>query len=120
MTDKVSSRLRLQTEVDPRRDHIRGNWAGDAVIVVVSYQDFLCPYCRRLRQVLRRVRGTLGDRLVYVFRHFPNERANPGAELAARATEATAHQGRFFEMHDRIFDRPLPIGNEELFDIART
>jgi NhaA family Na+:H+ antiporter len=118
--DELSSaRLRLQSEVDPNRDHVRGPWTDDA-IVVVGYQDFLCPYCRRLRQVFRRLRETLGDRLVYVFRHFPNERANPGAELAARAAEAAARQGRFFEMHDAIFDRPLPIGKSELVDIARS
>ena len=85
---------------------------------LVGYQDFLCPYCRRLRPVMRRLREVLGDRLVYVFRHFPNEHANPGANLASRASEAGALQGRFFEMHDAIFDRPLPIGRGELLELA--
>src|SRR5262249_19775149 len=111
-------KLRLHREVDPDRDHIRGAMPADAV-VVVAYQDFLCPYCRRLRQVFRRLREALGDRLVYVFRHFPNERANPGAELASRATEAAARQGHFFEMHDAIFDRKPPIGRPELIEMAR-
>src|SRR5215510_15805706 len=111
-------KLRLHREVDPDRDYIRGAIAADAE-VVVAYQDFLCPYCRRLRQVFRRLREAFGDRLVYVFRHFPNERANPGAELAARASEAAARQGRFFEMHDKIFDRTLPIGKAELIEMAR-
>lgn len=88
-------------------------------MVVVGYEDFLCPYCRRLRQVMRRLRESLGDRLIYVYREFPNERANPGAELAARAAEAAALQGRFFEMHDRIFDGNLPIRRPELLDFAR-
>jgi NhaA family Na+:H+ antiporter len=104
--------------VDPNRDHVRGIWTDDAV-VVVGYQDFLCPYCRRLRQEFRRLQNALGNRLVYVFRHFPNERANPGAELAARASEAAAKQGRFFEMHDAVFDRELPIGKTELVELAR-
>jgi NhaA family Na+:H+ antiporter len=117
--DEISSaKVRLQSQIDPNRDHIRGKWTDDAV-VVVAYQDFLCPYCRRLRQVFRRLRDVLGDRLVYVFRHFPNERANPGAELAAGAAEAAALQGRFFEMHDAIFDRAPPIGREQLVDMAR-
>jgi NhaA family Na+:H+ antiporter len=111
-------KLRLQQEVNPERDHIRGEATADAVIVV-GYQDFLCPYCRRLRQVFRRLRDALGDRLVYVYRHFPNERANPGATLAAQAAEAAARQGRFFEMHDAIFDRELPIGRAELTEMAR-
>ena len=62
-------------------------------MVVVAYEDFLCPFCRRLWKVYQRLRRTLGDRLVYVFRHFPNEHAHPGAELAARASEAAARQG---------------------------
>jgi NhaA family Na+:H+ antiporter len=86
---------------------------------MVGYQDFLCPYCRRLRSVFRSLRETLGDRLVYVYRQFPNERANPGAELAARASEAAALQGKFFEMHDGIFDHEPPIGRQQLVEIAR-
>jgi NhaA family Na+:H+ antiporter len=109
--------LRLLRDVDPGRDHIRGALSDDAV-TVVGYQDFLCPYCRRVRPIFARLRGTLGDRLVYVYRHLPNERANPGAELAARAAEAAAAQGKFFEMHDAIFDHKLPVGRAELIEIA--
>jgi Na+:H+ antiporter, NhaA family len=117
--DRTSrGRLRLLHPVDPERDHMRAVPTEDAV-VVVAYQDFFCPYCRRLRQVFARLRGALGDRLVYVFRHFPNERAHPGAELAARAAEAAARQGRFHDMHDRLYDREPPIGEQELFDLAR-
>src|SRR5262249_23241682 len=103
---------------DSHRVHIRGSWP-DRAVVVVGYQDFLCPYCRRLRQVFRRLYEALGDRLVYVFRHFPNERAHPGAELAARAAEAAARQGRFFEMHDGLFEREPPLSEPDLIDVAR-
>ena len=113
-----SAALRLRRPVDPGRDHLRGVPSGDAV-VVVGYEDFLCPYCRRLRPVIARLRSALGDRLVYVFRHFPNERAHPGAELAARASEAAARQGRFFEMHDALFDRAPPIAEADLLELAR-
>jgi NhaA family Na+:H+ antiporter len=113
-----SGSLRLLRAVDPRRDHLRGAPAGGGV-EVVSYMDFLCPYCRRLRQVMNRLRQSVGDRVVYVFRYFPNERANPGAELAARAAEAAGRQGRFFEMHDRLFEREPPIGDADLRELAR-
>src|SRR5262249_44541095 len=69
--------------------------------------------------IFRRLRDSLEDRLVYVYRFFPIERANPGAELAAHAAEAAGRQGRFFEMHDRIFDRELPIGRADLLALAR-
>jgi NhaA family Na+:H+ antiporter len=110
--------LRLREGVDPARDHVRGVPGPDSLLVV-GYQDFLCPYCRRLRPVIRRLRDDLGERFVYVFRHFPIERANPGAELAAQAAEAAARQGKFFEMHDQLFDRELPIGRDELIASAR-
>jgi NhaA family Na+:H+ antiporter len=112
------SALRLRRAVDPARDHLRGAPSDDAV-VVVGYEDFLCPYCRRLQRVYKRLRQSLGDRLVYVFRHFPNERAHPGATLAARAAEAAARQGRFFEMRDQLFEREPPISADDLVQLAR-
>src|SRR4029077_1260666 len=60
-----------------------------------------------------------GAPLLSVYRPFPIERAHPGAELAARAAEAAGRQGKYFEMHDRIFDRELPIGRPELIGSAR-
>ena len=83
--DEISHLLR---PVDLARDHIRGGNAPAGVITLVVYSDYLCPYCRRLRIVIARLRKTLGGRLAYVFRHFPNERAHPGAEFMARAAEA--------------------------------
>jgi NhaA family Na+:H+ antiporter len=115
---EIDETIRLLRPIDPRRDHVRGVPTEDA-IVVVGYQDFLCPYCRRLRQNYERLRQALGERLVYAFRHFPNERAHPGALLAARAAEAAARQDRFFEMHDRLFDRDPPFGTPELVAAAR-
>jgi Na+:H+ antiporter, NhaA family len=110
--------VRLLREVDPSRDHVRGNPDADDAVTVVAYGDFLCPYCRRLLPVLARLREALGDRLVYVFRHFPNERAHPGAELVARAAEAAAKQGRFWEMHDRIYGHEPPVTDRMLLEFA--
>ena len=84
----------LQRAVDPSRDHVRGGGVPDTV-KVVTYADLLCPYCQRLRQVLLRLREALGARLIYVFRHFPNEKVHPGSVRVARAVEAAANQGRF-------------------------
>jgi NhaA family Na+:H+ antiporter len=118
VANDAATPLRLRTEVDPARDHIRGKPQEDTV-VVVGYQDFLCPYCRRLRPVFRKLRDQLGDRFEYVYRYFPIERAHPGAELVARAAEAAGRQGKFYEMHDWIFDHELPIGRRELIEGAR-
>jgi NhaA family Na+:H+ antiporter len=106
--------------VDRRHDHVRGGPASRGSVTAVLYGDYLCPYCRRLRPVLDRLRKTLGDRLAYVYRHFPNERAHPGAELAAMAAEAAGRQGKFWEMHDALYEHERPVGEEVLIDLARS
>ena len=110
--------LRLLRPIDPRRDHIRGDYGAAGRVDVVMYGDYLCPYCRRLGAVLLRLRHALGERLVYVFRHFPNERAHPGAELMAIGAEAAGRQARFWEMHDALYRHDPPLNRRILLDIA--
>src|SRR5258705_6699352 len=112
--------LRLQRPIDPASDRLRGGTAGDDVVSLVLFGDFLCPYCRNLRHVLARLRQVLGERFAYVFRHFPNERAHPGAEFIARASEAAGMQGRFWEMHDRLYEEEPPIPEARLLEIAES
>src|SRR5262245_1981893 len=96
----VSQVSTLRRPVEPARDHVRGgNTSSGVVVSVVVYEDFLCLYCRRLRLVVARLRETLGERLAYVFRYFPNEAAHLGASLIARVAKAAGKQGRFWEMH---------------------
>src|SRR5579872_6272581 len=99
--------------------HVRGGTTTEPIIRVVSYTDFLCPYCRRFRTVLKQLRNAFGERLEYTFRHFPNERVHPGANFAARAAEAAANQGRFWEMHDRLFDEESSFGEPRIRELAR-
>jgi NhaA family Na+:H+ antiporter len=114
-----SDRLWLKHPIEDR-DHIRGNPAADGAVSIVLYGDYLCPYCRRLRPVMLQLRERLGERMVYVFRQFPNEKVHPGSTFIARATEAAAHQGRFWDMHDWLFDNPAPGDNEEVLDHVRS
>jgi NhaA family Na+:H+ antiporter len=103
----------LQHPIDPTRDHIRGGHAKDPFSIVL-YGDYLCPYCRRLRFVLARLRHALGERLAYVFRHYPNERAHPGAEFIAFAAEAAGKQGRFWEMQDWLYEQEPSITPDDV------
>ncbi len=116
--DSAPAAFKLQRAVDAGRDHVRGGHDPGAVTVVL-YADYLCPYCRRLRGVIARLRKVLGERLAYVFRHFPNERAHPGAEFMARASEAAAKQDRFWEMHDWLYKQEPPITQQEVLAFAR-
>ena len=112
------AQLTLQRPVDPGRDHLRGGVARDTATLLI-YGDYLCPYCRRLRHVIARLCHAMGDRLAYVFRHFPNERAHPGAEFASRAAVAAGLQGHFWDMHDALYERQPPVTEAHVFEAAR-
>lgn len=107
---------RLRDRVNPDRDHVLG---GDAAVVeLVEYGDYECPYCRAAHAGIQRTRERLGTRLTYVFRHLPNTKLHPRAELAAEAAEAAAAQGRFWEMHDALFVEQAPLDRGLLIELA--
>jgi Na+:H+ antiporter, NhaA family len=107
----------LDPPVDPARDHIRG--PVDAPLTLVEFADFECPFCGRATGVVEELRERFGDRLRYVMRHLPLTDVHPNAELAAEAAEAAGAQGRFWEMHDRLFRHQDELGPDELVDHAR-
>lgn len=106
----------LADPVDPGRDHILG--PVDAPLTLVEYADFECPFCARATGVGREVRAHFGSRLRYVFRHLPLPDVHPHAELAAAAAEAAAAQGRFWEMHDLLFQHQDELGWQDLAGYA--
>lgn len=83
--------------------HARGAEEG-AAVTIEEFADFQCPPCGRLYAELKRIESEFGPRLRLVYRHFPLE-MHEHAEEAARASEAAAAQGRFWEMHDLLFER---------------
>lgn len=83
-------------------DHTQG--PSDAPVTLVEYGDYECPHCARAHPVLKLVLRRLGDRLRFVFRNFPLTELHPHAELAAEAAEAAGTRGKFWEMHDMIYD----------------
>ncbi|HEX2884744.1 MAG TPA: Na+/H+ antiporter NhaA [Candidatus Limnocylindria bacterium] len=92
----------LTDPVDPVRDHVRG--PADAPVTLVEYGDFECPYCGRAAPVMRELLSRFEGRLRFVFRHLPLTDVHPNAALAAQAAEAAGAQGRFWEMHDLLFE----------------
>ncbi|MGY4654329.1 Na+/H+ antiporter NhaA [Mycobacterium sp. URHB0021] len=93
--------LKLLRAVNPERDHIKGD--PDAPLTLVEYGDFECPFCSRATGSIDEVRAHFGVRLRYVWRHLPLERVHPRAFDAARASEAAALQGKFWEMAITLF-----------------
>jgi Na+:H+ antiporter, NhaA family len=106
----------LTPPVDPARDHVRG--ASDAPVTLVEYGDFQCPYCGDAYPVVGQLLARFGNRLRFVFRHMPLADLHPRARAAAEAAEAAGAQGRFWEMHDRLFSHQLELGDAELRDHA--
>jgi diadenylate cyclase len=98
------------------RDHVRG--PEDAPVTLVKYGDYECPYCGQLHPVLRELQERAGERVRFVFRHFPLDSAHPRARRAAQAAEAAATQGRFWEMHDLLYERQDELGEEYLMRYA--
>ena len=119
MAEHDAAELRLRYPVNPSRDHVRGGSGPDRVSMVI-YADYLCPYCRGLRPVLVQLREALGDRFEYVYRHFPNERAHPGATMLARLVEAGAKQDVFWELHDWAYTQAGPPSKHDAYEFAAT
>ena len=99
------------------RDHTLG--PADARVTLAEYADFECPHCGALHPVLEAARKAFGGNLRFVFRHFPLRSSHPHALAAAKAAEAAGEQGRFWEMHDRLFQRQSRLTDEDLLRHAR-
>ncbi|ADU46610.1 Na+/H+ antiporter NhaA [Intrasporangium calvum] len=106
----------LDRPVDPERDHVRGSVT--APLTLVEYADFECPFCGRATGVVAEVRAHFGADLRYVMRHLPLPDVHPHAELAALAVESAGAQGRFWEMHDLLFEHQGQLETEDLAGYA--
>src|SRR5215831_12735738 len=83
-------------------DHIEGR--ASAPLTLVEFGDYQCPYCGAAYPVVKQLQRDLGGKLRFVFRNFPLTQAHPYAMVAAEAAEAAALQGKFWEMHDIIYE----------------
>ena len=105
----------LDPAVNAERDHILG--PADAPVTLVEYGDFECPFCARSYPAVQQIRRQLGDRLRFVFRHFPRPE-HPHARHAAEAAEAAAAQGHFWQMHDMLFEHQGALEDKDLIGYA--
>jgi protein-disulfide isomerase len=102
----------LTLPVDPGRDHTQG--PADAVVTLLEYGDYECPYCGAAYPIVKEIQNRMGDRLQFVFRNFPITTSHPHAEQAAEAAEAAATQGRFWEMHDVLYENQRRLTDADL------
>ena len=106
----------LTLPVSEERDHVQG--PADAAVTLVEYGDYECPYCGAAYPIVKEIQQRLGDRLRFVFRNFPITTAHPHAEHAAEAAEAAGAQGRFWEMHDYLFEHQQALQERDLHQYA--
>jgi protein-disulfide isomerase len=100
MTKKVRAR-KLEAPVSSK-DHVRGSPL--AKVTLVGYGDFTCPDCAKSYRTVKKIQAEMGSRLRYVFRSFPQDPRDEGAENFAEAAESAGAQGKFWAIHDRMFE----------------
>ncbi len=98
-------------------DHKRGNTSAE--IVLVEYGDFECPHCGHAHPLVKRLLDERGDELNFVFRNFPLREMHPHAYISAIAAEAAGKQGKFWEMHDLIFENQEKLSAGFLLSLAK-
>ena len=99
-------------------DHIHGE--NSAIIELVEYGDYQCPHCKKAYPIVKRLQEKLGEKMKFVFRNFPLAKIHPEATMAAIATEAAALQGKYWEMHEIVFENQEQLDKSSLLQYALT
>ena len=100
-----------------KEDHVQG--PVTAPLTLVEYGDYECPYCGAAYPMVKAIAKRFGSKLRVVFRNMPLNEMHPNAELAAEAAEAAAAQGKFWEMHDALYEHQSELGPELVRTLAR-
>ena len=108
----VEDLVDLAEDVDSERDHIRG--PEDALVTLVEYGDFECPYCGRAEPTIRQLLTDFGHDVRYVWRHLPLNDVHAHAQMAAEASEAAGAQGHFWDYYDSLFEDQSKLGVRDL------
>jgi protein-disulfide isomerase len=88
------------------------------VVTLVEYGDYECPYSGAAYPIVKEVQARMGERLRFVFRNFPITTLHPHAEQAAEAAEAAAAQGKFWQMHDVLYESQKRLRDRDLHSYA--
>lgn len=94
------------------KDHVYGN--KDAKVTIIEYSDFECPYCSKNFATMEQIKKNYGDKIKVAYRHFPLD-FHKNAHPAAKASECAADQGKFWEMHSKIFSNQASLGTAGIF-----
>jgi len=98
------------------RDHILG--VETAAVTLVKYGDYQCPRSATAHATVQEIRQQMGEQLRFVHRHFPRTQIHPQAQNTAEAAEAAARQGKFWQMHNCLFEHQYALGDGDLVEYA--
>lgn len=98
-------------------DHIQGS--TNAPVEIVEYGDYECPYCADAHPIVKKIQKTFGSQIKFIFRNFPLSEIHQYATLAATAAEAAGKQGKFWQMHDSIYEHQDELSRDGLFEMAK-
>jgi protein-disulfide isomerase len=99
-------------------DHIQGDLAAE--ISLVEYGDYQCPHCRIAYSIVKKLQKHFGKRLSFVFRNFPLSQMHPWAQPAAEVAEFAGTHGKFWEMHDLLFENQQNLGNALFLELIES
>ena len=116
--DSLKAKTSVRVMLDPPRQRIAAadspaRGPANAPIELIEFSDFQCPFCMRANPTVQQVLSTYGDRIRFVYRHYPLPN-HPNARPAAEAAACAAEQGKFWPYHDKLFANPSQLNAPDL------
>lgn len=113
----LKAKTPVRVMLDPPRQTVAATGPSKgpktAPIEMIEFSDFQCPFCLRANPTVTQVLNTYGDRIHFVYRHYPLPN-HPNAHPAAEAAACAAEQGKFWQYHDALFANPSKLGATDL------
>ncbi len=91
----------------------------DAPIVLVKYGNYQCPHSGEAHRIIPKIQQELGNKICFVYRHFPQAQIYPQSQKAAEAAEIAGYQGKFWQMHETLFKCQNELNNGYLVEYAQ-
>lgn len=119
ITKAIASLNSAKAVMDSRANDQNKGVAGDAAITIEEFSDFECPFCSRALPTINQLKAEYAGKINIVYKHFPLAQIHPNAAKAAEASECAKDQGKFWEMHDKMFENQKALGVTDLKRYAK-